>query len=118
VNADRMGIPNRIADRLSAAIKRFQPILNNAKSRDVNESDTSIIVTDMLAEVFGFDKYSDITSEFAIRGTYCDLAIKLDGKLRHLIEVKAVNSDVRESYIKQAVDYGANQGVEGVFRKQ
>lgn len=110
-----MAIPSKVESRLIAGIKRFQPILAAAKARDVNESDTSIIVTDILAEVFGFDKYAEITSEFAIRGTFCDLAIKLDGKLRHLIEVKAIGSEVKEGFVKQAVDYAANQGVEWVF---
>ena len=107
-------IPSKVQDRLSAGIKRFQPILAAAKSRDVNESDTVIIVTDMLAEIFGFQKYSEITSEYSIRGTFVDLAIKLDGSLQLLIEVKAIGLQLKESYIKQAVDYGANQGAEWV----
>lgn len=78
-------VPSKVQDRLSAGIKRFQPILASAKSRDVNESDTVIILTDMLADVFGFQKYSEITSEYAIRGTFVDLAIKLDGSLQLLI---------------------------------
>jgi hypothetical protein len=45
-----MPIPSRVADRLSAGLKRYQPILRSARSRDVNESDTSMIVTDILAE--------------------------------------------------------------------
>ena len=84
-----MAIPKKVADRVSAGLKRFKPVLESAKTRDVNESDTSMIVTDMLADVFGFDKYNDITREYAIRGTYCDLATKIDGKLQTLIEVKA-----------------------------
>ena len=82
--------------------------------RDVNESDTVTIVTDMLAELFGFDKYSEITSEYVIRGTYVDLAIKLDGKLQLLIEVKAIGLDLKDAYVKQSVDYAANQGIEWV----
>jgi hypothetical protein len=70
-------IPKKVAERYVNTIKRFQPIIQSAKTRDVNESDTVIIITDMLAEVFGYDKYSEITSEFSIRGTYCDLAKKL-----------------------------------------
>ena len=108
-------IPAKIKDRLTTGIKRFQPILTSAKSRDVNESDTVIIVTDLLAEVFGYDKYSEITSEYVIRGTYVDLAIKLDGTLQMLIEVKAIGLDLKEAYTKQAVDYAANQGVEWVI---
>lgn len=95
-------------------MKRFQPILAAAKARDVNESDTVVIVTDLLQEVFGYDKYAEITSEHMIRGTFCDLAIKLEGGLTILIEVKAVGHELKEQYIKQAVDYAANQGCEWV----
>jgi hypothetical protein len=107
-------IPTKVIDRLVAGVKRFQPVLASAKSRDVGESDTVTIVTDILADVFGFDKYFEITSEYAIRGTYCDLAVKLDGTLRMLIEVKAIGLDLKENHVKQAVDYAANQGLDWV----
>jgi hypothetical protein len=32
-----------------------------------------MIVSDMLADVFGYDKYNEITRELCVRGTYCDL---------------------------------------------
>ena len=69
----------------------------------------------MLADIFGYDKYSELTSEYAIRGTFCDLAVKLDGKLSTLIEVKAIGIDLKEQHVKQAVDYAANQGVDWVL---
>jgi len=108
-------IPKKVAERLVAGIKQFQPILSSAKSRDVGETDTVTIVKDMLADVFGYDKYSELTSEFAIRGTYCDLAIKVDAKLSTLIEVKAIGIELKDAHVKQAVDYAANQGVEWVL---
>jgi hypothetical protein len=108
-------VPNKVAARVSAAIKRFRLVIASAKSRDANESDTVIIVTDMLSEVFGYDKYSEITSECSIRGTWCDLAIKIDGTIEYLIEVKAVGLDLKDSYTKQAVDYSANQGTDWVI---
>ncbi|MBA3314199.1 MAG: type I restriction enzyme HsdR N-terminal domain-containing protein [Planctomycetaceae bacterium] len=109
-----MPIPSRVAERLSLGLKRFQPILTAAKSRDVNESDTSMIVTDVLAEIFGYDKYSEVTRELCIRGTYCDLATRIDGKFQMLIEVKAIGLETKDAHIKQAVDYAANQGIEWV----
>jgi predicted type IV restriction endonuclease len=109
-----MKIPTKVHSRLVAGIKQFQPILADAKSRDVGEADTSTIVKDMLSAVLGYDKYSEITSEYAIRGTYCDLAIKIDGKLSLLIEVKAIGINLKDSHVKQAVDYAANQGIEWV----
>src|ERR1051325_694826 len=110
-------IPKRVADRLCTTAKRFQVVLSAAsaaKSRDVNESDTAIIVTDLLGEMFGYDKYSEVTSEFAIRGTSCDLAVKLDGKPQFLAEVKAIGLELKDAHVKQAVDYAANQGIEWV----
>jgi hypothetical protein len=107
-------IPAKTANRIAAGMKKFQPILNSAKMRDLNESDTAAIVRDILAEVLGYDNYHEITSEHAIRGTYCDLAITVEGQICLLIEVKAVGLELKEAHIKQAIDYAANQGVEWV----
>ena len=109
-----MAIPKKVAERLVAGIKRYQPVLASAKARDVGEADTVTIIKDMLADIFGYDKYSEVTSEFAIRGTYCDLATKIDGVLQTLIEVKAIGLDLKEPHVKQAIDYAANQGVDWV----
>ena len=107
-------IPKKVVERLTAGLKQFQPILSAAKARDDGEADTVMIVTDMLANVFGYDKYSEVTAEYAIRGTYCDLATKLEGTLQALIEVKAIGLELKDQHVKQAVDYAANQGVDWV----
>jgi len=108
-------VPKKVAERLVAGLKRYQPILSAARMRDVGEADTVTIIKDMLADVFGYDKYSDVTSEHSIRGTFCDLAIKIDGQLQTLIEVKAVGLDLKVQHVKQAIDYAANQGVDWVL---
>ena len=110
-----MAIPKKVSERIAAGVKKYQPILAAAKTRDVGETDTVTIIKDMLSEIFGYDKYAELTSEHCIRGTYCDLAIKLDGKLVTLIEVKAIGIDLRDQHVKQAVDYAANQGVDWVL---
>src|SRR6188474_37 len=102
-------VPIRVYDPLLAGIRRFQPILTAAKASDAGEADTSTIVKDILSDAFGYDRYTEITSEHAIKGTYCDLAIKIDGKLQILIEVKAIGLELKDSHTRQAVDYGANQ---------
>lgn len=104
-------IPKKVRDRLVKQIPRFQKILANAKNRDVHESDTVTIVVDMLGNVFGFDKYTEITSEQAIKGTFCDLAVKIDGNTKYLIEVKAIGLDLKENHLRQAVNYGAHEGI-------
>ena len=105
----------RAKERLTAGLKKFQPIVRAARDKDINESDTVMIISDILADVFGYDKFNEITSEFAIKKTYCDLAVKIDGKPRLLIEAKAAGLDLKEQHIKQAVDYGSNSGIEWVI---
>lgn len=108
-------IPKKVLERLVAGIKQYQPILAEAKSRDVNEADTVTIVKDMLADVFGYNKYTEVTSEHCIRGNYCDLATKLDGAIGALIEVKAIGLELKDNHVRQVIDYAANQGAEWVL---
>jgi hypothetical protein len=109
-----MALPSKVASRVSTGLKKFQPVLADAHKRDVNESDTVTIVSDMLSEIFGYDKYAEITSEHSIRSTFCDLAIRVAGDLAVLIEVKAIGLELKDNHVKQAVDYAANQGCDWV----
>lgn len=108
-------ITQKIQARISEGLKKFQPIIESAKIRDVSESDTVVLLTGVLSEILGYDKYVDITTELAIRSSYCDLALKIDGKVSLLIEAKAVGIDLKEPHVKQAVDYAANKGIEWVI---
>lgn len=108
-------IPKKILDRFIKAVPRFQKVLRIAKDRDVNESDTVSVLNDIFGDVFGYEKYLEVTSEFAIRGTYCDLVLKVEDKVQFLIEAKAIGIELKEdTHIRQAVNYGANHGVQWV----
>ena len=107
-------IPAAVVKRLTSTVPKFKKILAKAKERDVNESDTVTIITDMLEEVFGFDKYSEITREFSIQGTYCDLAIKSSKGIEYLIEVKAIGLELNNRHLKQAVNYASREGIKWV----
>ncbi len=109
-----MKIPAKVVQRLKEEVPRFQKVLSDARSRDVNEADTVVIVTDMLERVFGMDKYTEITREYAIKGTFVDLAVKINSSLQYLIEVKAIGMDLRSNHLRQAVDYAAKEGVKWV----
>jgi len=108
-------VPKRVADRFVRTIHKFNKILADAKDRDVNESDTVAIIIDILSEVFGYDRYLEITSEFAVRGTYCDIAIKQNSKVEYLIEVKAIGLDLKDNHLRQVIEYGAIKGVQWVI---
>jgi predicted type IV restriction endonuclease len=108
-------IPKKLIERATASLKNYQKIAESHRIRDVSEADTVTLVKDILADVFGFDKYSELTSEQQIRGTFCDLAVKIDSKIRYLIEVKAAGVNLNDSHIRQAINYAVHQGVEWVI---
>jgi len=109
-----MAVSTKVATRIATQVKRYQAILNEIKKRDISEADTVTVVNDILADVAGYDKYHEVTSQYAIRGTYVDLAVKVDDVIRFLIEVKAVGIDLKDGHVKQAIDYAANEGIEWV----
>lgn len=109
-----MAITKKVSDRLATQLKKYQLILSEAKDRDISESDTVVIIADMLADVLGYKKYVEITTEFAIRGTYVDLAVKVGSDVRFLLEAKAIGQSLKDQHVKQAIDYGANHGIEWI----
>jgi predicted type IV restriction endonuclease len=109
-----MAISKRSAERAMSGLKRLVSVIQQQKARDVSEADTVTLVKDVMSEVFGFDKYSELTSEHAIRGTYCDLVVEVDKKTVELVEVKSAGTTLDDRHVKQAIDYAANKGVEWV----
>lgn len=109
-----MPVPKKVAERIASRLKHYQGVLELQKARDVSEADTVTVVKDLLSDIFGYDKYAELTSEHSIRATFCDLAVKLDGKLAFLIEVKAIGVELKDNHVRQAIDYAANQGCEWV----
>lgn len=108
-------VPAKIKRRIIENQKKYKRIIKSAATKDVNESDTSVIVTDLFSELFGYDKYSEITTETAIRGTFCDLGILFNKKIKILVELKAIGLDLKDYHIKQAIDYAANKGIDWVI---
>jgi hypothetical protein len=108
-------IPKKAQDRIVAGLKRYQPIVSKLRERDISEADTVTVIKDMLCDIFGYDKYTEVTSEQQIRGTFCDLAIKVEGKITYLAEVKSAGTNLNDNHLRQAVNYGAHQGIEWVI---
>ena len=110
-----MKIAKKTHDRIVAGLKRYQPIVRKLAERDISEADTVTVIKDMLSEIFGYDKYTELTSEQQIRGTFCDLAIRVEGKIHYLAEVKSAGTTLNDNHLRQAVNYGAHQGIEWIL---
>jgi hypothetical protein len=101
-------IPAKVQGRLAQQLKKYQGTVIDARKRDINEADTAHLVMDILCDVFGYKKIEEITSEHGIKGTFADLAVKVGNAFRFLVEVKAINIELKESHVTQVVNYAAN----------
>lgn len=79
-------LPKKFTDRVRARLKHFQGIAVAQRARDVSEADTVTLVKDILAEVFGYDKYSELTSEHQIRGRSATSPCRLTGQSASLLK--------------------------------
>src|ERR687895_2907050 len=99
-------------DRMKTAIKKFSKPLTDLVARDANEGDTRLLVTDMLCEGFGFDKYSELTTEYRVKGEFADYGIRIDKDLIAFLEVKRVATKLAAKHLRQVETYAVNEGVE------
>ena len=81
-------------DRVKAAIKRFARPVSELASRDANEGDTRLLVTDFLCDALGFDKYADLTTEYQVKGEFADYGLRIDQQIVAFIEVKRIGVEL------------------------
>ncbi|MCL2469660.1 MAG: type I restriction enzyme HsdR N-terminal domain-containing protein [Alphaproteobacteria bacterium] len=108
-----MGFPAKFQKRVNANLKAMQKLVQSLNERQVDESNTVRCISEILDKILGYDPYTDITSEFAIKkafnSSYCDLAIKdKNGKVRIMLEAKGITIELNDKHLKQALEYGAD----------
>lgn len=94
-----------------AALRKFLPKLREAKEKNLNEADTRMRVHLLLSEVLGYDMLNEITKEHMVQSHYVDLTVKLKDKIIFFVEVKPVETTLRETHAYQATNYAATGGV-------
>lgn len=102
-------------ERVKAGIRRFAKPLSDLIARDANEGDTRMLVNRMLTDVLGFDEFSDLTTEYAVKGEFADYGIRIDRDLVAFVEVKRVATKLGAKHLRQAEMYAVNEGVEWII---
>ena len=97
---------------VKAAVKKFAKPLQDLLSRDANEGDTRLLITDMLCEGLGYDKFRDLTTEYMVKQDFADYGVRIDKQLVAFIEVKRVSQKLNERHLRQVQMYAVNEGVE------
>ena len=58
------------------------------------------------------DRYSDLTTEYAVKGEFADYGVRIDQQLVAFIEVKRATTKLNERHLRQVEMYAVNEGVE------
>jgi len=96
-------------------LKKFIPHLVAARDQNLNEADIVVRLIKLLEDVLGYDGLSEITREMNLKDKYVDLAVKIDGTVKFLIEAKSAGTELRDRHIEQAERYAAENNIRWVL---
>lgn len=96
-------------------LRQFLPHLLKARDDNLNEADTVQRIIKVFEGVLGYDPLTEITRESQVKDKYVDLAIKLDGNIRLLVEAKSAATVLRDRHIEQAQHYAAQANIPWVL---
>jgi len=99
-------------DSIRKAIRQFSKPLQEIVARDANEGDTRLLITDFLCDGLGYDKFEDLSTEFAVRGEFADYGVRIDKQLVAFIEVKRAAQKLGEKHLRQVETYAVKEGLE------
>jgi hypothetical protein len=99
-------------ERINKGLPKYTQILQQAAQRGINEQDTSTIVQSMLVDLLGYDRFSELTGQYEVKGHWADWAVKADNKIHFFVEVKALGNKLRERDLFQVTSYSHQHSLE------
>ena len=102
-------------ERIKKGLRRMNGIVERAIRDDYKEADTRKIVSDMLSEYLGWDKFENVTAEQMIGSRYADYVVKTSDENVFVIEVKQIGLKLKETHLNQARQYAVDEGIDWVI---
>ena len=100
------------SDKMLSALKDYKKRYLSKNIADLDESGTRIMINTFLTSILGYQELEEIKTEYMIKGTYADYIVQIGGKRHFLVEVKAFSIDLSDKHLRQAINYGANEGID------
>ncbi len=97
---------------IKTGVRKFSRPLADLVARDANEGDTRLLITDFLCEALGYDKFEDLTTEYAVRYEFADYGIRINKQLTAFIEVKRAAQQLSAKHLRQVETYAVKEGLE------
>ena len=96
-------------------LKKSLLYLLKAQEENLNEADTVQRLIKFFEEVLGYDVITEISCEKQVKHKFVDIALKLDGVIRLLVEVKSAGTTLRDRHIEQAQRYASEANIRWVL---
>jgi len=100
---------------IKRSLRKFLPYLLKTREENQNEADTVRVLCKFFEDVLEYDGIEDISREANLKGKFVDICLKVDGKVRLLIEAKAGRVALRDRHIDQAQSYAAQNNFRWVL---
>ncbi len=96
-------------------LKKYRTLFLEARDAGLNEADTVLRLCRFFEEVLGYDGIQDISREAEMKHKYVDICLKIDGRVRLLVEAKAAGQQLRDRHIEQAQAYASQNNYRWVL---
>lgn len=90
-------------------------IVEQGANENYKEADTRKIVSDMLTEYLGWDRFENMTCEQMIGSRYADYVVKKGGEEVFVVEVKQIGLKLKETHLNQARQYAVDEGIDWII---
>ena len=100
---------------ISKSLRKYLPHLLQAQRDNLNEADTVQRLMKVFEDVLGYDALTEISREAQLKNKYIDIALKIDGVTRLLVEAKAAGVVLRDRHIEQAQSYASRNNFQWVL---
>jgi predicted type IV restriction endonuclease len=99
-----------VVPNIKSPLRKFSRHFNDLREQKANEANTVARLCHFFEEVLGYDRVKEISGETEMKGKYVDLCLKVDDKIRMLVEAKAAAIQLRVRQIDQAKHYATENG--------
>lgn len=99
-------------ERIKLAMPTVVKELKKLDAADAVEANTRIIVTEILTQMLGFDKFDELTAEYLVKGDYADIGIRINKQLVAFVEIKRIKQQLKPAHLRQVESYALRDGVD------
>lgn len=99
-------------DRIKTMLPIVTKELKKLDAADAVEANTRIIVTEILTQVLGYDKFDELTAEYLVKGDFADIGIRVNKQIVAFVEIKRIKQQLQSAHLRQVESYALRDGVD------